>query len=116
MRTKSVTSAPPTIDEIDRILDGPLRLVITDARAYWIEDGRGGRLSDESSSSTGPLARVLELVGDGVDPSEIVLCARLLSGQRYEVGSGPNLVGVAESAAGIPAHPRKALPGDRRDH
>jgi len=112
MRTKTGPDARPTIDEVNRILDSPLRLVITDADAYWIEDGDGRRLSDESASSTGSLARVLALVGEGMDPSEILLCARLRSGERYEVGSGPNLVGVAEAAAGLPAQARTPAPDE----
>lgn len=106
MSTKTTPESRLTIDDVHRILDGPLRLVITDATSYWLEDDAGERLSAEAATSIEPLARALELARSGTDPDRLLLYARLETGERYEVGGGPNLIGVAEAAAGIPARPR----------
>ena len=60
----------------------------------------------ESDRSLAPLFLVLELAQSGRDPDEMMLCARLETGERFEIGGGPSLIGVAEAAAGIPARPR----------
>lgn len=107
MRTKSAPDSEATIERFRRIVSGRLRLVITDAVSYWLEDDAGTRLSAEAATSIEPLARVLEFTRSGADPEHLLLCARLQTGERYEVGSGSNLVDIAEAAAGIPARPRR---------
>jgi len=106
MRTKTLPKAKRTIEEVHRILDGPLELVIDDAVAYWLEDDEGQRLSPEASRTLGPFARALELHRTGMDPDHMLLCARLETAERYEVGGGPPLIDMAEAAAGVPARPR----------
>jgi hypothetical protein len=106
MRTKTPPRASRTIEEVHRILDGPLELVIDDAVAYWLEDDEGQCLSQEASRTLVPFARALELHRTGMDPERMLLCARLETGQRYEVGGGSPLIDMAEAAAGIAARPR----------
>jgi hypothetical protein len=106
MRTKTAPDSQATIERFRRIVRGPLRLVITDAVSYWLEDDVGTRLSTEATTSIEPLARVLELTRSGTDPDHLILCVRLETGERCEVGSGPNLIDAAEAAARIPARPR----------
>jgi len=106
MHTKTAPDSQATIERFRRIVRGPLRLVITDAVSYWLEDDAGTRLSTEATTSIEPLARVLELTRSGADPEEMLLCVRLETGARYEVGSRPNLIDAAEAAAGIPRRPR----------
>ena len=108
MRTKTASDSQATIERFRRVARGPLRLVITDAVSYWLEDDDGKRLSAEATTSIEPLAQALELTRSGSDPDRLLLCARLETGERYEVGSGPNLIDAAEAAAGIPARPRTA--------
>jgi hypothetical protein len=85
---------------------GPLEITIDQAVAYWVADRKGEPLGPESDRSLEPCALVLRLVGAGADPDELVLTARLDDGQVTDVGSGLNLVDLAEAAAGIPARPR----------
>ncbi len=76
-------------------------------KALWdLEDDAGHRLIPESDRSLAPLFLVLELARSGRDPDALMLCARLETGERFELGGGPSLIGAAEAAAGIPARPR----------
>jgi hypothetical protein len=106
MSTRTTRSPRLTVEEVHRILDGPLELVIDDAVSYWLEDDAGDRLSEEATTTKGPFARALELHELGRDPDRMVLVARLDTGERYEVGGGLPLIDMAEAAAGIPARPR----------
>jgi len=98
-----------TVDDVRRILQEPLEMVLDDADAYWLEDDLGQRPGPESDRSLGPLALALELDRAGRDPDTMKLCARLDTGERYELGGGPNLIDCAEAAAGIPARPRTPI-------
>jgi hypothetical protein len=108
MDTKATPRTRYTIEDVRRLLSGPLEPVIDDAEAYWLEDGSGQRLTPESTRTLAPLARALDLANSGTDPDDLCLCARLVSGERYEIGGGVNLIGMAEGAAGIPRRPRTA--------
>ena len=106
MRTKTGLDSRPTVEDVRRMLAGPLELVIEDAVAYWLEDDEGHHLGPESDRSLGPLFLALELARSGHDPDRLLLCVRLDTGERYEVGGGLNLIDIAEHAAGIPRRPR----------
>ena len=106
MNTKAAPRARRSIEDVKRILARPLELVLDDAVAYWLEDGKGHRLGPESDRSLAPLFLVLELAKSGRDPDDMMLCSRLETGERFELGGGPNLIDAAEAAAGIPARPR----------
>lgn len=106
MSTKTVPGSHATIERYRQIVSGSLELVIDDAVAYWLEDDSGKRLSPEAIRTIEPLARVLQLVESGTNPDALLLCARLDTGERYEIGSGLSLIDIAEAAAGIPARPR----------
>lgn len=103
MRTKAAPRRRWTVDDVRRILARPMELVIDGAVAYWLEDASGRRLGPESGRSLQPLSRALGLTRAGRDPDTLLLCARLESGERYEIGGGQSLVGAAEAAAGVPA-------------
>lgn len=49
MHTRTSRRPRYTVEDVHRILDGPLELVIDDAVSYWLEDDAGHRLSPESS-------------------------------------------------------------------
>lgn len=106
MRMKANPEAVVTVEDVRRILQGPLELVLDDADAYWLEDDLGHRLGPESDRSLGPLSLALELHRAGRDADTMRLCARLDTGERYDLGGGLNLIDCAEAAAGIPARPR----------
>ena len=115
MHTKTVGRKPRTsVEDLKRILQGPLELVIDDAVAYWLEDDAGHPLSDESTRTKAPFARALELNRAGRHPDTMLLVARLETGERYELGGGVILVDLAEASAGIPARPRTPLPPEAR--
>jgi hypothetical protein len=80
--------------------------VVDGAVVYWLEDDAGRRLGPESARSLAPMFLALDLAENGRDADSIRLCARLESGERFELGGGPSLIGVAEAAAGIPRRPR----------
>jgi hypothetical protein len=106
MSTKVAPRPRRSIEDVKRILARPLELVLDDAVAYWLEDDVGHRLGPESDRSLAPLFLALELAQSGRDPDKMMLCARLETGERFELGGGPSLIGVAEAAAGVPRHPR----------
>jgi hypothetical protein len=106
MTTKERTDPATLIERYRRIVSRPLELVLDDAVAYWLEDDAGHRLGPESDRSLAPLFLVLELARSGRDTDDLMLCARLETGERFELGGGPNLIDAAEAAAGIPARPR----------
>jgi hypothetical protein len=113
MHTKTVGRKPRTsVEDLKRILQGPLELVIDDATSYWLEDVSGARLSEESTRTKAPFARALGLYRGGRDPDTMRLVARLVTGERYELEGGPILIDLAEASAGIPARPRTPLPPD----
>jgi hypothetical protein len=85
---------------------GPLEITIDRAVAYWLADREIRPLGPESDRTLAPFALVLKLVADGADPDDLVLMARLDDGVIFGVGSGIELVDLAEAAAGIPARPR----------
>jgi hypothetical protein len=106
MTTKERTDPATLIERYRRIVSRPLELVLDDAVAYWLEDDAGHRLGPESDRSLAPLFLALELAEWGRDPDKMMLCARLETGERFEIGGGPSLTGVAEAAAGRPRRPR----------
>jgi hypothetical protein len=106
MTTKERTDPATLIERYRQILARPLELVLDDAVAYWLEDDTGHRLGPESDRSLAPLFLVLELAESGRDPDVLLLCARLETGERFELGGGPSLINVAVAAAGLPRHPR----------
>ncbi|MFV2063938.1 MAG: hypothetical protein ACC726_10565 [Chloroflexota bacterium] len=106
MTTKERTDSAALIERYRQIVSRPLELVLDDAVAYWLEDDAGHRLGPESHRSLAPLFLALELTQAGRDPDDLLLCARLDTGERFELGGGPSLIGAAEAAAGIPARPR----------
>ena len=111
MHTK-ITPAIPTIDDLQRILSGPLEVRIDGAAAYWIGQPGGTPLGPESDRTLDPCALVLRLMADGVDPDDLMLWARLENGELYDVGGGVSLVGMAQGTFGIPARPR--IPANKR--
>lgn len=106
MRTKAARSCDPVIARFEDLLDGPMGVSITGAEAYWLEDSGGNRLGPEHERTEAPFAHAMSLVESGTDPDELHVWARLAHGERYEVGSGVDLVDMAEGAAGIPARAR----------
>jgi len=106
MNTKGRTDPAALIERYRQIVSRPLELVLDDAVAYWLEDGAGHRLGPESDRSLAPLFLALELAQSGRDPDKMMLCARLETGERFELGGGPNLIAVAEAAARVPQRPR----------
>jgi hypothetical protein len=106
MSTKAAPRPRRSIEDVKRILARPLELVLDDAVAYWLEDGAGHRLGPESDRSLAPVFLAVEFFQSGRDPDDLLLCARLETGERFEIGGGPSLIGIAEAAAGIPARPR----------
>jgi len=78
---------------------------------YWLEDDAGHRLGPESDRSLAPLFLALELAQSGRTPDEMLLCARLETGERFELRGGPNLINAAGAAAGLPTSPTRT-PGD----
>ena len=64
-----------------------------------------------SDRSLAPCLLVVRLVGAGADPQGLALWARLDDGQVHEVGSGDELLDLAEAAAGLPARPRGSRGG-----
>src|SRR5688500_2474441 len=115
MHTKDAGRKPRTsVEDLKRILSGPLELVIDDAVAYWLEDDEGHPLSDESTRTKAPFARALELHRAGRDPDTMRLVARLETGERYELEGGVVLIDLAEASAGIPARPRTSPPSEER--
>jgi hypothetical protein len=106
MNAKERTDPAALIERYRQIVSRPLELVLDDAVAYWLEDDTGRRLGPESHRSLAPLFLALELAQSGRDPDKMMLCARLETGERFELGGGPSLVGVAEAAAGLPRRPR----------
>jgi hypothetical protein len=103
------TAAGPhgvSIEEFGRMLGEPKELVLDGAEAYWLEDHDGHRIGPESDRSLAPLFLSLGLAREGRDPDTLFLCARLTSGERFEIGGGPSLIGVAEHAAGVPRRSR----------
>jgi hypothetical protein len=114
MPTRTPPSPGRTIEDVHRLLDGPLELVIEDAVAYWLEDDKGRCLSPETPRTIEPFARALELHRLGTDPSQMLLCACLEGGERYEVGGGPILIDMAQAAAG--RSPAEATQGPGPSH
>jgi len=106
MSTRAAPGPQRSTEDVKHILARPLELVLDDAVAYWLEDGAGRRLGPESDRSLAPLFLALELGRSGRDPDKMMLCARLETGERFELGGGPSLIGVAEAAAGLPRRPR----------
>jgi hypothetical protein len=106
MSTKAAPGPRRSIEDVRRILARPLELALDDAVAYWLEDDAGHRLGPESDRSLAPLFLALELSQSGRDPDDLRLCARLETGERFELGGGPSLIGVAEAAADLPRRPR----------
>lgn len=109
MHTKT-THAVPTIDDLQRVLSGPLELRIDGAVAYWIGRPDGSPLGPESDRTLDPSTLVIHLVVGCADPDDLVLWARLGNGDRYRVGSGADLVDLAEGTLGIAARPRSQGP------
>lgn len=107
MRMKASPDALITVDDVRRILQGPLELVIEGAEAYWLEDATGRRLGPESDRSLTPLALALDLLRKDRPSESLRLVARLANGQRFEICSGLSLIDIAEHAAGIPGRPRR---------
>ena len=74
--------------------------------AYWLEDLAGHQMTPESDRSLGPLSQAHDLQGSGSDLAELVLVARLTTGERYELGRGAILAGMARMAARLPGEPK----------
>jgi len=110
MPTKTAGRKPRhTAEELKRILQGPLELVIDDATSYSLEDHVGGAIPPASGRTLAPLFLGLGLTVQGRDPDELTLYARLVNGEKFRICSGISLIDIAEHAAGIPARPR--IPG-----
>ena len=108
MRTRSPESV---VADTQRALRGPLRVSIAGARRYWLEDRSGKQFGPESEGSAAPFEQALALVDAGADPGDLIVWARLSTGERYRVAGGAFLVDLAEGAAGRPGRPR--TPGAR---
>ena len=106
MRTKATPDTRTTVEHVRHMLQGPLELIVEGAVAYWLEDHAGQCLGPESDRSLAPLFLALGLAREGRDPDTLLMCARLGNGERFEIGSGVNLIDIAEHAAGIPRSPR----------
>lgn len=106
MHTTTRTAESAAIARMRALLAGPLEVRIDGAVAYWIGTADGTPLGPESDRTLDPCALVLRLTADGTDPVALTLWARLENGELYDVGTGLNLVDMAEGAAGIPARPR----------
>ncbi len=106
MRMRARTADSPAVARMRAFLSGPLEVRIDGAVAYWIGTPDGTPLGPESDRTLDPCALVLRLTADGVAPDEFMLWARLENGELYDVGTGLNLVDLAEGAAGIPVRPR----------
>jgi hypothetical protein len=106
MTTKERADSAALIERFREVVSGPLELIVEGAVAYWLEDHAGQRLGPESDRSLAPLFLALGLARDGRDPDTLLMCARLGNGVRFEIGSGVNLIDIAEHAAGIPRSPR----------
>ena len=102
MSTRTARRRRFTAEDVRRILDGPLEIVIDDAVAYWLEDAGGQQLGPESIRSLAPLSLAIDLRAAGHDPDDLVLVVGLKTGERYELGSGVVLMGVAGLAARAP--------------
>ncbi len=103
MSTRTQNVDAERVELFRRRFTRPIEIVIDDAEAYWLGDREGHVLSAESDRTVRPFAAALEHVEAGIDPSDLVVWARLTDGSRYEVGSGVPLVGMARRSAGIPA-------------
>ena len=106
MATKREPSDAQRVAAFHARLDRPLRVVITDATGYWLEDAVHRRLTEERPTSDASMSQVLAEVADGRDPANLVLVCRGADFDRYEISRGTILVDLAEGAAGIPAAPR----------
>ena len=73
---------------------------------YQLPNPALDQMVDFGETEEGMLFLVLELSKSGRDPDDMMLCSRLETGERFELGGGPSLIGAAEAAAGIPARPR----------
>jgi hypothetical protein len=120
MRTKPAHSDEERLRAFNELLDQPSIVEIDDATDYWLEGDDGRLIGAKSPTSEAPLLAALAVVRRGVDPSGLSLVCHIpddetLVDGRYVVGSGPDLVEMAEWAAGIPARPRvpaqRELPG-----
>jgi len=116
MRTKPARSDEERIRAFNELLNQPSIVEIDDATAYWLEGEDGQRIGEEYPTSEAPLLAALEVVGRGVDPIGLSLVCNApddgaADDGRYVISSGPGLVDMAESAAGIPARPRIPAPG-----
>ena len=107
MATKREVSDPHRVAAFHARLDRPLRVVITDATGYWLEDVQR-RLTEERPTSDASMSRVLAEVADGRDPASLVLVCRGVGFDRYEISRGTILVDLVEGAAGIPAAVRSS--------
>ena len=79
------------------------------SEAYWLEDVSGARLSEESTRTSAPFARALDLYRAGRDPDTMLVVARLETGERYELEGGAT-PSTGRGIGGIPARPRTPLP------
>ena len=109
MATKREVSDPQSVAAFHARLDRPLRVVITDATGYWLEDAAHRRLTEEQPTSDASMRQVLAEVADGRDPASLVLMCRGVGFDRYEISRGTILVDLAQGAAGIPAAARSGL-------
>jgi hypothetical protein len=93
---RNAKSLTPTVSpRSTRGFDRPLRVVITDATAYWLEDAGHRRLTAERPTSAAAMSRVLAEFADGRDPASLVLVRRGVSFDRYETSRGTILVDLA---------------------
>lgn len=106
MATKRELSDQQRVAAFRARLDRPLRVVITDATGYWLEDADRRCLSEERPTSDASMSQVLAEVAGGRDPANLVLVCRGAGFDRYEISRGTILLDLAEGAAGIPAVPR----------
>lgn len=103
MSTKTGSADAARIDSFRRRMARPIEVVIEDAQAYWLEDRRGRVLAEESTRTVEPFTAALRAIAAGVDPDDLMVCARLADGTRYEVATGVLLAGMARRSAGVPS-------------
>ncbi|HEX7590421.1 MAG TPA: hypothetical protein VF375_00580 [Candidatus Limnocylindrales bacterium] len=117
MHTKPARSDEERIRAFHQKLDQPSIVGIDGATAYWLEDAEGRLIAQESPTSEAPLLAALAEIRRGVDPTGLnLLCNAPDEGApddgRYVITTGDFLVEFAESAAGIPARPRRPAAGE----
>ena len=106
MATKRELSDQHRVAAFHARLDRPLRVVITGATGYWLEDAGRRRLSEDSPTSDASLGQVLAEVAGGRDPASLVVVCRGAGFDRYEISRGTILLDLAVGAAGVPAATR----------